>query len=157
LTLPISPVKVTVGPTAIVLNYSINLGGPDTGSITGSANITLGPDGSYNYSGAIHNSNISDYNVSVVFAIGCKSVPTIFSFGVQQSVGGYINPFGSHDWNWGNSGSNGVIKDLWNDLVQGLLYWYKSAANFDLSATWNDVKTEIGYVQDVVAVVGALS
>jgi hypothetical protein len=97
----VPPVTVTVSQNAIVINYNIDLGGPDTGSITGWANLTLGPDGSYNYSGAVHNSNVADYNVAVVFAIGCKSVPTVFSFGVQQSVGGDVNPFGSHDWELG--------------------------------------------------------
>jgi hypothetical protein len=44
----VPPVTVTVSQNAIVINYNIDLGGPDTGSITSWANLTLGPDGSYN-------------------------------------------------------------------------------------------------------------
>jgi hypothetical protein len=151
------PVTVTVNKNAIVLNYSLHLDGPDTGSITGWANLTLDPDGSYNYSGSIHNSNAGDYKCGILFVAGCKSVQTLFTFEFDQSVPGALgHPFDSHTVTWDNTGNNATIKNLWNNLVEGFLYWYKSTANFDLDATWNSVKTEIGYASDVVKVVGSL-
>jgi hypothetical protein len=153
----VPPLTVDVKQNTIVLNYNLQLGGPDSGSITGWANLTLDPDGSYNYSGSIHNSNLGDYNCGILFVTGCKDVQTLFTFEYDHSVPGSLgDPFGSHTVTWDNTGNNATIKNLWNDLVQGFLYWYSAKANFDLNSTWNEVKTEIGYASDVVTVVGSL-
>jgi hypothetical protein len=149
---------IKMSADSIVISLGVNLSGPrpDTGSITGSVNVTLDKTGSYNYSGSIHNTNTMTYSVSLVVMVR-SSKGTVFTFGVSQTVNGVVtDPFGSHDSSWNNNGNNTAIESAWNDLQAETDYRYKWSASFDLTDTWNSLKGEIGDIATVVAVVGGL-
>jgi hypothetical protein len=146
--------SLTVTPTSIVLNYNVDLGGLAGGSITGPISATITSNGSYNFTGQITNGAIAPYIFSVIVVLKSKS-GTAFVFPASSSIGPDL-PLTNNNYQWDNNGNNGTIEGVWGDLQAGTTYYYKSAANLDISALWNDVKTAIGDYKDVVTVVGSL-
>jgi hypothetical protein len=78
---------------------------------------------------------------------------TVLTFAISQSIQGTIGT-GSNSYNWDNHGENGTIKGTWGDLQAGCSYRYESSASTDLNAIWSAIKSGIGEIKDVVAVVG---
>ena len=81
---------ITVTPTSIIYNISVNLGA-DTGNIAGPVSLTLTSDGSYNFSGQLNNSGLLPYNVNVVVAIA-SDAGTLFLYTASQQIGANILP-----------------------------------------------------------------
>jgi len=136
-------------PATIVFGGGVPVGGW--------ANLTVYPDGSYNFSGHFHVSGATSYNVGIVMAISDPTgAGTAFVFSDKGHVAGTFEP-GSRDYDFNQSGNNPAIKNAWNNMMQHGYGWgWSSNASWDLVGLLNQVKTYIGYAQTVIQVVGAI-
>jgi len=122
--------------------------------VGGWANLTIYPNGNYNFSGHFHDSGATSYNVGLVMAVRNPATNTVFTFSDTGHVAGTFEP-GSRDHDFNQSGNNPAIQSAWNDLMEyGYGWGWNSRASWDLMGMLNQIKTYIGYVQTVVQVVG---
>jgi hypothetical protein len=134
----------------------------NTGGITfsggvpvgGWANLTIYGDGSYTFSGHFHDSGFPSYNTGIVWAVRASN-GTVFTFSNTGHVAGTISS-GSRDHDWNISGVNPAIARNWESINRGVSNQWRARASLDLAGMFNDIKTVIGYVAEVVAVVGPL-
>jgi hypothetical protein len=122
--------------------------------VGGWANLTVFGDGSYNFSGHFHNSGFPPYNTGVVWALRASN-GTVFTFSNTGSVGGTFFG-GSRDHDWNISGVNPALAGAWESLNRGNSSQVRARASVDLAGIFGDIKAVIGYVSQVVAVVGPL-
>ena len=122
--------------------------------VGGWANMSVFPDGYYNFSGHFHDSGFVGYTANIVWALKSSS-GTVFLFSQSTNLGGTVGG-GSRDASWNISGTNVLIASGWNDLWAGWSYKWDASANIDLGSIWNAVKGAIGTIGQVVAVVGPL-
>lgn len=124
--------------------------------VGGWANLTITPDGAYNFSGTLHDSGFPNYDVVVLFAVrnACGSVLT---FGVNGNVSGTVGVLagGSRDFTWETVGTNDVIQASWSDFAAGWNWHAVMAVNTDPAALWNNLISAIGEVAKLVQVVGS--
>jgi hypothetical protein len=135
-----------VGHVRITFNNGVPVGGW--------ANLTVFGDGSYNFSGHFHNSGFPPYNTGIVWALRASN-GTVFTFSNTGSVGGAIFG-GSRDHDWNISGVNPALAAAWESLNRGNTSQVRSRASVDLAGIFSDIKAVIGYISQVVAVVGPI-
>jgi hypothetical protein len=137
----------------IVLHASIafNNGVP----VGGYADLTLYGDGEYTFSGHFHDSGFPSYDTGFVWVFR-TSTGTAFTFSDTGNVEGTINPFGSRDHNWSSSGTNPALQAAWHDVQQGYNWQWEAKSSLDIGGMFNEIKTVIGYISTVIAVVGPL-
>jgi hypothetical protein len=137
---------ITINIPSIVFDNGVPVGG--------SASLTVGCDGSYTFQGHFHDSGAVCYDDGLVLALKSAS-GHVFTFSHSGSMGGTFCG-GSRDDNWNNSGNNAALAGTWADLKAGYSYQWQANASLDLGALWSSIKQAIGYVEDVVAVVGPI-
>jgi hypothetical protein len=138
--------------TGIVLHTRITFG--NGVPVGGWANLTVFGDGSYNFSGHFHDSGFPSYNTGIVWALRASN-GTVFTFSNTGYVAGTISP-GSRDHDWNISGVNPALARTWESLNRGYTSQVRARASLDVAGMFNDIKTVIGYVSQVVAVVGPI-
>ena len=144
---------ITVTPTSIIYNISVNLGA-DTGNIAGPVSLTLTSDGSYNFSGQLNNSGLLPYNVNVVVAIA-SDAGTLFLYTASQQIGANI-PTVNNSWNWENTGNNGSIKAVWADLQAGIQYDNAESNTLALDTIWNSMQSTFQGIKQIIQIIGSL-
>jgi len=138
--------------TGIVLHTSITFGGGVP--VGGWANLTVYGDGSYNFSGHFHDSGFPSYNTGIVWAIRASN-GSVFTFSNTGHVAGTISP-GSRDHDWNISGVNPALARTWESINRGASHQWRARASLDVVGMFNDIKTYLGYIKEVVAIVGPL-
>jgi hypothetical protein len=136
----------------IVLHTNITFG--NGVPVGGWANLTVYGDGSYNFSGHFHDSGFPSYNTGIVWVLRASN-GTVFTFSNTGHVNGTVSP-GSRDHNWNVSGVNPALARTWESLNRGYSSQWRARASFDVVGMFNDIKAVIGYVAEVVAVVGPI-
>jgi hypothetical protein len=86
-------------------------------SVDGSSHLTLRQDGSYTFSGHLHDSGATGYNVSVVCTVE-DSQNMAYTFQHSGYVSGALDS-GSRDDDWTDDSQNNSIADYWADLAAG--------------------------------------
>jgi hypothetical protein len=124
--------------------------------VGGWANVSVFPDGSYNFNGHFHDSGFPDYNVSVLFALR-SSIGQVFTFGTSGHMCG-TDPFctDSRDFDFNLQGNNSAIVSAWDDLSISYSSECSARVALDFATLWNNIKSSIGAIQSVVSVVGPL-
>lgn len=138
--------------SGVVAHANITFGGGVP--VGGWANLTVFGDGSYNFSGHLHDSGATSYDTGVVFALRASN-GTVFTFSNTGKVHGTFS-FGSRDHDWNVSGVNPALASAWESVNRGNTWQMRARASLDLVGMFNDIKTVIGFVQQVVAVVGPI-
>jgi len=142
------------GGTTVVNNVSSitynwpNLTFSGSTPVGGYASLTVNSDGSYDFSGHLHDSGFPSYNVS--FGVGLLS-PTgvLYTFVTQGHTNGTLES-GSRDYNWNVSATDPALASGWADLLGG-------TSNSTLQASWdgnstiNSIEQGLGTVLSVVA------
>jgi hypothetical protein len=124
--------------------------------VGGWANVSLFPDGSYNFDVNFHDSGFTDYNVGAVLIVR-SSIGQAFTFAASGHMCG-TDPFcgGSRDFVTNPTGKNQAIADGWADLSAHWTPERNVAVNLDVGTLWNGIKSAAGTIQSVVNVVGPL-
>lgn len=133
--------------------------GPWNASITfksgvaagGWSNLVIRADGSYEFSGHLHDSGALSYDVSVLWSILSKS-NQLFTFGHEGTIHGTFDP-GSRDLDWDVKKQDDRIRDNWGDLVQGTTVNWHSTVDTGLSQFINYIKTIYSVATAVIAIV----
>ncbi|HEY2517535.1 MAG TPA: hypothetical protein VGI39_41965 [Polyangiaceae bacterium] len=121
----------------------------------GWVNLTINRDGSYVYSGHIHDSGFPSYNVST--ALGVRAANgTLFTFTAQGHVDGTQDPFGNRDYNWSTSGTNPDLAANWADLKVNYEFFTDLEPDWDFVQAWQTLSTVITDISKVVSVVGPI-
>jgi hypothetical protein len=136
----------------IVLHTGITFGGGVP--VGGWANLTVYGDGSYNFSGHFHDSGFPSYNTGIVWVLRASN-GTVFTFSNTGQVAGTISP-GSRDHDWNISGVNPAFARTWESINRGYSHQWRARASLDVMGMFNDIKTYLGYVKEIVAVVGPI-
>ena len=144
---------ITVTPTSIIYNISVNLGA-DTGNIAGPVSLTLTSDGSYNFSGQLNDSGLLPYNVNVVVAIA-SDAGFLFLYTASQQIGANI-PTVNNSWNWENTGNNGSIKAVWADLQAGIQYANAESNTLARDTIWNSMQSTFQGIKQIIQIIGSL-
>jgi hypothetical protein len=140
----------------IVQSFTITL--PSGTALGGNAQITLNADGSYVFSGHLHDSGSVSYNESTLVVVK-DSAGDAFTFARSGGSKGTIDcPIFSscsgRDDDWSISGSNPAITQHWIDLKKGVSSYQETSVSLNWGQLWSDAQTAVGYAQQVVAVVG---
>jgi hypothetical protein len=122
--------------------------------VGGWSKLTVWPDGTYQFSGHLHDSGATSYDVSVVWGLQ-SSKGTVFQFSTRGRVHGTFES-GSRDYDWSISGHNRALARAWSDLEAGHSWSRSAGAHLNLAGLWRSVKEGLSEVKDVVAVVGPL-
>jgi hypothetical protein len=63
---------------------------------------------------------------------------------------------GSRDYDWNVQGNNVALVNAWDDLSAGTTQKLTAQADIDIGSLWNSIKSAVGTIEQVVAVVGPL-
>jgi LGFP repeat len=119
--------------------------------VGGFAHLTLFQDGNYKFTGHLHDSGATEYNVAAV--IGVKDgVNRVYTFQTQGHVAGTFES-GSRDYNWSNDGQNDLIAKQWVDLEKTAFGKLQAAANLELVNVTNSLIGSLGTILGIVAIV----
>ena len=122
--------------------------------VGGSSNLSLFPDGAFNFSGSFRDSGAPSYNDAIVWVIA-SSAGSSFVFQHSGRLHGTFES-GSRDDIWNDSGTNAALADAWNDISAGYNCHWQAGVNMDLGQLVDAAMQAVGAVGKVITVVGAL-
>jgi hypothetical protein len=108
--------------------------------VGGWVHLTVFADGSYDFSGHLHDSGFPSYDDSLVLGIISPS-GVLYTFAHTGHVSGTDEPGGSRDDNWNVLGNNGQIAANWADLEGASGQWQVST-----SSDWNNLLNQLQQV-----------
>jgi hypothetical protein len=120
--------------------------------VGGWSNLTLSPDGTFDFTGHFHNSGFVGFDASVGWLLK-SATGTAFTWAAGGSMGGFG---GDRDFNWNNSGKNAAIADAWDDLSAGCWWEWQAKSGLDLGGIIKELESVVGTIVQVIAVVGPL-
>jgi hypothetical protein len=126
----------------------------DSIPVDGFATVRVWPDGSYQFQGNFHDTGFPSYDDGIVFVLRASS-GRVYQFSHTGHMAGTLES-GSRDNSWTDSGTNPDIAAHWGELAAGFTWDARANASLDIGSLWNDLKTAIGAIGEVVAVVGPL-
>lgn len=98
-------------------------------AVGGSSLLTLLPNGAFSFSGHFHDSGGASYDMSYVAIVATGNSAITFEQGGR--VHGTFEA-GSRDWDWGISGNNPALTDLWESISSSYYWHWNAAANADI-------------------------
>ncbi|WP_416984497.1 hypothetical protein [Streptomyces sp. T028] len=132
----------------IVVNRNVTFsGGVPVGGWT---SLTLNRNGTYNWSGHMHDSGGTSYNYSGVCVVRFSS-GTAFVFETRGRVHGTFDS-GSRDYNWNKSGYNRALPSVWN-ASSSYRWTCKNRTTLNLAGVVDSALAAVGYAARVVAIV----
>jgi hypothetical protein len=138
----------------------LNLTFSDSTPVGGWTNLQLNKDGSYVFSGHLHDSGFVGFKVGIAWAVR-DNTGKVYTFGASGSVQGTFDaPFGpNRDWDFNLNGTNAALVAAWPNLPPpGQAWQCEVTASLDLAAliteVVNDVQTIFKVVTAVIAIVG---
>lgn len=137
----------------IVLD-SGNLTFPGSTPVNMSGNLTLLPDGNWNFTVHMHNSGFPSYKGQLMFGIifhGISQPDPVVVKQVEGNMGGTFGGNRSFDTTVSSPGPNPALKDLMS-RANGYDWTIDYSVNWDLPDMLNDVKTAIGAAASVVPI-----
>jgi hypothetical protein len=99
--------------------------------VGGYASLTLGSDGTYQFSGHFHDSGAPSYNDHLVWAVRASD-GTLFTFSHTGHMAGTFEP-GSRNDDWNNTGHNPDIAAHWPALQAGWSWEWRANVNWDVA------------------------
>jgi hypothetical protein len=127
----------------IVLNGGVPVGG--------FSHLTVREDGSFTFSGHLHDSGATEFNVSVAVALK-DSQNQVYTFQHSGHVSGTFES-GSRNDDWTVDSRNDQIADNWAYLAAGSTAQARTEANVELVNVTNSLIGTLGTVLGVVAIV----
>ena len=121
--------------------------------VGGSTHLTIRQDGSYTFSGHLHDSGATEYNVAVVWVVK-DSQNIAYTFQHAGHVSGTFEP-GSRDDDWTVDSHDDRITNNWVNLGVAAIGVAGTHAKIDVVNLTNSVIGTIGTVLGVVAIVAA--
>jgi uncharacterized protein with LGFP repeats len=137
------------------LSWTESLTTDDGTPVGGWAQLTVYADGSYNFTGHVHDSGFPDYNYGVVLGLVSPS-GVLYTFAHTGHVTGTDGILfgGSRDDDWDVSGTNPALAAGWADLQGCNPPYARLAANWDLGGLIQDIERVAQIVGTVVSIVG---
>lgn len=120
--------------------------------VGGWSNLTLSPDGTFDFTGHFHNSGFVGFDASVGWVLK-SATGTAFTWAAGGGMGGLG---GDRDFNWNNAGKNAAIADAWDDLSAGCSWAWRAQAGIDFLNIIKELESVVGTIVQVIAVVGPL-
>ncbi|MGW7244071.1 hypothetical protein [Streptomyces sp. NPDC054804] len=135
-------------PGSIVITRNVTFGGGVP--VGGRTLLILNPDGTYSWSGHMHDSGATSYSFSGVCVVRFSS-GTAFAFETRGRLHGTFDS-GSRDHNWNKPGYKAELPAAWRASSS-----YRWACNnrttLDLNGLVNSAITAVGYAARVIAIV----
>ena len=116
----------------------------------GQADIVLNNDGTFLFSGHLHDSGGLDYSDSVVCVVIAQSTATAYTFTHNGQIHGTFTP-GSRNDDWSETGTRAELVDAWPDLCAGHQVTFQGKIDWDPAGWVDTIKAVYPYVQAVVA------
>lgn len=120
--------------------------------VGGWSNLSLWPDGAYQFSGHLHVSGAPSYDDSVVWLVA-SCAGTAFIFSHTGRLHGTFEK-GSRDDDWSDSGT--ATTDAWGDLSNCWQYQCTFAVNADIGELIDAATSALGVGGKVVTIVSAM-
>jgi uncharacterized protein with LGFP repeats len=135
--------------TQMTFGSDITLGGGVP--VGGWANLTVSADGSYHFTGHLHDSGFASYNDSVM--VGLVS-PSGILYTIPPHTGHMAGTIesGSRDDNWDITGNDPVLANAWADL-EGCRAYFATHAGSDWNPLVGQIEQAAGIVLSVVGIV----
>lgn len=127
-----------------------NIGFADA-PVGGWSNLSLFPDGTYNFSGHLHDSGAGSYDDAVVW-VAWSDAGTAFLFKHTGRLQGTFES-GSRDDDWNDAGVNVVIANAWDNLCHGYHWHWDAGVNFDLGQLLNLAKGAVSTAASIIEIV----
>ena len=140
--LPTGPLELGPWESKIIFDNGVPVGGW--------TNLKLNSNGSYAFSGHLHDSGAPSYNVSVIWTILSRS-SHMFVFGNSGKVHGLEPGSRNHDWDIQNNDQK--IMDNWGDLVGSNKINRHASANINLADLIENAKKAYDVISTVVEVI----
>lgn len=121
--------------------------------VGGNVLLKIWDDGTYSFTGHFHDSGLPSYNVQALLTVTGHN-GYVLTFSHEGHMAGTFEP-GSRDNNWSIAGHNAYIATHWKDFEKAS--WHGNAhTGLDMGSLWNGLKSGLGAISGVVAVVGPL-
>ena len=146
------PAVVVAAPPIFEANWpsiTFNGGVP----VGGNANLKIWEDGNYQFTGHFHDSGATSYDTGVMFAVKGHN-GYVLTFSNTGRVHGTFES-GSRDHDWNVTGKNQYIVDHAREFM-GAAWRSKANTSLNLGGLWSSIKTGLGEIAGIIAVVGAL-
>jgi hypothetical protein len=144
---------ITIGaPSKLpdVLHFHRDLAFESDAPVGGWGDLALHADGAWNFSGHVHDSGATSYDVGVAWVVKSGS-NTAYSFSETGHVAG-TGESGSRDVDWNKSGTNDAIRADWMHLVSSHRDVVQFGASLNINPLMDDAVKVMGVVSAVVAV-----
>jgi len=132
-------------PSSITAHGDIVFEGPVP--VGGWVDIVVHSDGSFVFSGHLHDSGAPDYTDSVVSVVIAKSTGIAYLFPHNGKVGGLLS---RTDDNWSDKGTRQELLDAWADLSAGYQVHFEAKVDWDPAGWVEIIKKAYPYVVMVV-------
>lgn len=119
--------------------------------VGGTTRIVIHSDGSYEYSGHLHDSGIPDYSDSVACTVIATRTATAYTFVRNGKMTGAL-PGGSRDDDWAIRGTRTELVGAWLDIIAGYEVHGDLATAWDPSGLVEAIKKIYPYVVTVVGI-----
>jgi hypothetical protein len=135
---------------------SLSFDWPDFGlsSVSGFAHLTVYSNGSYDFTGHVHDGGFWAYNVSVGWGLRAND-GTLFQFLDTGHVQGTLGA-GSRDHDWNATGTNAALAQAWPQIEEGFGQVAKARSDWDVARIFSDIKSAFSWVGTIVDVVKKL-
>ena len=134
------------------MTFGAGIGFSDGTPVGGSAQLTVYMDGSYHFTGSLHDSGFPSYNDNVVVGLRSPSGQAIF-FVHSGHMAGTIES-GSRDDTWDVSGTNDALAQNWADF-EGAGCTFVANVNADWNPLINQIEQVGGVVLGVIGIIVA--
>ncbi len=118
--------------------------------VGGSSHLTIRDNGSYTFSGHLHDSGGTEYNESVVWAVK-DAGNQVYTFSHSGHVAGTFES-GSRNDDWQVDSQDGRLADNWANIGAGAAGTCEAGANIELVNLTNGLIGALGTVLGVVAI-----
>jgi hypothetical protein len=122
--------------------------------VSGWSNLSLWPDGAYQFSGHLHVSGAPSYDDSVVWIVA-SCAGTAFVFSHTGRLHGTFE-HGPRDDDWSDSDTHQAIADAWGDLSACWQYQCTFAVNADIGELVDAATAALGVAGKLITVVSAM-
>jgi len=141
------PLQLAMGQAGPYYWNNITFGGGTP--VGGSSQITLFQNGSYRFTGHLHDSGFPSYNDALVWSFLSYHSRTLYILRHTGHMAGTYEP-GSRDDDWSDQGTNPALANGWDDLAPG--FWYRA----DATVSW-DIGQLIDSIKKAWSVVSAIA
>ena len=138
-------------PPEVLGPFNCDIRFKDPAPVGGWNQISFFRDGTWNWSGHLHNSGMPEYDYEICWAVNNLGTGQTFVLPRKGHLGGTFGG-GSRDDNWGDSNQNGPLAKSWDGFFEGGVSWScVTGVNADFDSIVETSKKAVAAGAEIIA------